>query len=86
MNNNTFELVKLVLTSDINRETKTEIVKFYLLPRNTPVRPMIELPDEEQLSQLGTIKRPSKQELYDKAHPEEKAEKEAIKETLKGRI
>lgn len=84
INESTAELIKLILTSDINRETKTEIVKFWMLPRNTPVRPMAELPDEEQRESLGAIKRKSEQELYDDEHPEEKEEKEAMRETLGG--
>ena len=85
-NEKTYQLVIKILDSDITREAKTEIVKFMLLPRNTPVRPMIELPDEEQVNQLGTTQRPSERDLYDKEHPEEAEEKKAIKDTLKGRV
>lgn len=85
-NDKTYELVMTILKSDLTKEDKTEIVKFYTLPRNTGVRPMIELPDEEQREQLGSITRKSVQEIYDEEHPEEKEEKEAIKSTLKGMV
>ena len=85
-NKDTYQLVIEILKSEIHRDAKTEIVKFFLLPRNTPIRPMIELPDEEQVQQLGAIKRKSEQEIYDEEHPKEAEEKKAIKKTLEGRI
>ena len=86
MNKDTFELIKLLLEKEPPSKERTEIIKFYLLPRNTPIKPMIELPDEEQVNQLGTTQRPSERDLYDKDHPEEAEEKKAIKDTLKGRV
>lgn len=85
-NEDTYKLVLEILRSDIDPQAKTEIVKFFTLPRNTPVRPLLELPDEEQKKQLGGVKRKTAQEIYDEEHPEEKAEKDATKKTLEGRI
>lgn len=83
MNEKTYNLIMEILQSDLEREAKTEIVKFYTLPRNTRVKPMLELPDEEQLSQLGPIKRPDEEELEKRANPELEAEKKAMADTLK---
>lgn len=83
-NDKTYDLVMALLTHEPASKDRTEIIKFYLLPRNTPVRPMIELPDEEQKKQLGTVKRKSAQDHYDEEHPLEKQEKDAITKTLKG--
>ena len=85
-NKETYNLLLEVLRSDIDPKSKTEIVKFYTLPRNTPVRPMVELPDEEQYKRLGTTKRPTGHDLKRKANPEMAAEEDAVKETLKGRL
>lgn len=75
-----------ILKSDISREAKTEIVKFFTLPRNTPVVPIVELPDEEQRASLGAVSRPTQADIHDREHPEEAEEKKAIGKTLKGRV
>lgn len=84
MNDKRYELVFKILESDLSKETKDEIVRFYLLPRNTPVKPPIELP--ETPDGLGQVKRPSKHDLDRKANPEMAGEEDAMKDTLKGRI
>ncbi len=84
MNDKIIQFLTTVLDSDITKEAKTEIVKFYTLPRNTPVRPQVELPDEEQVESLGSTNRPSDHDLKRKADPEMAAEEDEIKKTLKG--
>ncbi len=64
-----FELVSLILEKEPPSKDRTEIIKYYLLPRNTGIRPLIELPDEEVTESLGAIKRPSKRELDLKKNP-----------------
>jgi hypothetical protein len=86
MNKKIFDFIKLLLEKEPPSKDRTEIIKFYTLPRNTTVRPMIEQPDEEVRKQLGTVQRKTPQQMYDEEHPEEVQEKEAIKKTLKGRI
>ena len=83
INPKVFELVIKILDSRLPPQTQEEVVRFYLLPRNTPIRPLIELPDEEVLNQLGTVKRPTQEDI-DKKNDPDKEEKEAVAKTLKG--
>lgn len=83
MNNQVFELVKLLLENEPPSRDRTEIIKFFCLPRNTDVRPMIETSEEIH---YGTIKRPSGKDEQDKLNPKLKEEKEAMRDTLKGRL
>ena len=84
MNDKRYELVFKVLDSDLSKETKDEIVRFYLLPRNTPVKPPIELP--ETPDDLGQVKRPSKHDLDRKANPQMAGEEDEVGKILKGRV
>lgn len=84
MNDQIFKLVMALLEHEPPSRDRTEIIKFFLLPRNTSARPIIEMPDEEVAESLGPVERPDAQKLYNKAHPIENAEKEAIKKTLGG--
>ena len=84
MNDKIFQLICKILDSDLGRQEKTEIVKFYLLPRNTPVKPIIELPDEEQINALGPVDQPSAHDLKRKANPKMAGEEDAMRGTLHG--
>lgn len=84
MNDQRYQLILKILDSDLPKETKDEIVRFYLLPRNTPVIPFIELPEEPE--DLGVVKRPSPHDIDRKNNPQMAAEEDAMKDTLKGRI
>lgn len=81
-NDKTYNLLMKILDSSIREDAKTEIVKFYLLPRNTSVRPMVELPDEEALSQVGSIKRPDPEQLKRRQDPAYAQEIDAMAQTL----
>ena len=85
INEKRYNLVIEVLNSDLPKETRNEIVRFYTLPRNTPVKPMIELPDEPG-EDVGPIKRPTPHDLERKKDPEMAAEEDATTETLKGQL
>lgn len=85
-NDKTYNLLMKILDSSIREDAKTEIVKFYLLPRNTPVRSMVELPDEEARESLGAIKRPDPVELRKRSDPAYKQEVEAMAQTLSKHI
>jgi hypothetical protein len=54
INDKKYELVMKILESDLSAKTKDEIVRFYTLPRNTPVKPHIELANVEE-KELGAI-------------------------------
>ncbi len=86
LNDQVFNLVVELLKSDLTQKTKDDTVRFLLLPRNTPVRPMIELPDDELKEELGTIKRPDHNQIRRKNNPKLAEEQDAMKETLEGRI
>lgn len=84
LNEKVFDLVLEILKSRLSPQTQEEIVRFFVLPRNTTIRPLIELPDEEVLSELGSVKRPDIEELDKRANPQREQEKQAVKETLDG--
>lgn len=86
MNDKVYNLVMEILKSEIHRDAKTEIVKFMTLPRNTSVRPIIEMPDDEASEQLGTVNRPTAHDLARKDNPEMAQEEDSMKDILKGRI
>lgn len=85
MNDKIFQLVSKILDSRLSPQTQEEIIRFYILPRNTPVPAMIEMADEE-LGEAGVVSRPNKHDLDRKNNPELAAEEEAVKNTLKGRV
>lgn len=84
MNEKIYNLIDKIIDSDLPKETRNQIVRFYMLPRATQLKPQIELPDE--LKDLGSVKRPDKHALERKADPQMAAEEDATKETLKGRL
>lgn len=82
MNDKIYSLITKILDSRLSPETQDEIVRFYLLPRNTNVRPLIELPDENTREELGPVKRPDSVEIERRRKPNKRAEDEAMKQTL----
>ena len=84
MNDKAYELIFKILDSDLPKEDKSEIVRFYCLPRNTPVKPKIELP--ETPDDLGPVSQPTTHDLKRKADPEMAGEEDAVKNTLAGVI
>lgn len=79
-----YNLILKILDSDLPKDTKDEIVRFYTLPRNTPVKPKLEMPESPK--ELGTVKRPSHRDLERKKNPVAAAEEEEMKKTLEGRV
>ena len=84
MNDKIFQLILKILDSRLSPQTQEEIVKFFLLPRNTPVRPIIELPEDDK--DLGTVARPDAHDEQRKLNPKLAESEDAVKDTLKGRI
>jgi hypothetical protein len=84
MNDKVYDLIVKILDSDLSKESKDEIVRFYTLPRNTPVQPMIELPEDDE--GLGTIHRPTAKDEQRKLNPRKAQEEDAMSDTLKGRV
>ena len=84
MNTKVYELIFKILESDLSKEDKSEIVRFYLLPRNTPVTPRIEIPQKEEGDVPGPVSHPTTHELKRKADPEMAEEEDAITGTLDG--
>lgn len=80
INDKILQLINKILDSRLPPQTQEEIIRFFLLPRNTPVRSMIELPDEEV--KIGTTHRPSKRDLDKKKNPNIE-EDEAINKAYK---
>lgn len=83
MNEKVYALLIKILDSDLPKEDKSEIVRFYTLPRNTPVKPILE--QEEIPEDVGPVKQPSAEDIAARNDPE-RADKEAVAQTLKGRI
>ena len=83
MNDRIYELIIKVLDSDLSRQTKEEIVRFNMLPRNTPVKPPIEISDT---GDVGTVPRPTFHDEARKLDPQMAASEDAVRETLKGQI
>ena len=86
MNKLVYDLVMALLGSDLSKDSKDEIVRFYLLPRNTPVRPIIEMPDENVREELGPIKRLDAKAVDRLKHPENYEGADAVAETLRGKL
>ena len=84
MNDKIYHLVIKILDSNLGRDTKEDIVRFFLLPRNTPVKPVVELTEEN--IDLGTISRPTAKDKERQENPEKAAGDDAVAETLKGRV
>lgn len=85
MNDKTYQLIMKILDSDLTKETKDEITRFYLLPRNTAVPAALELLDRDS-AELGTIQRPSAHDSARNKNPALAETEDAMKDTLKGRI
>ncbi len=71
-----------IISSDLPKEDKSEITKFYLLPRNTPIKPIIERPDFPE--DIGPVSQPTPHDLKRKANPKMAGEEDQMKKTLKG--
>jgi len=84
MNNQKYQLVIKILESDLPQKDKAEIVRFFLLPRNTPVLASIELPEDEDRDDFGPVNQPTPHDLDRKANPEMAAEEDEMGKTLKG--
>ena len=78
MNKQTLEFITLVLHSELSKTTKEEIVRFYSLPRNTPVKPALEFDEEEE--EVEGVDRPGVEEIELNDNPDIKA---GLKETGK---
>ena len=81
MNQSVYDLVTKILDSDLPRESKDEIVRFYTLPRNTSVVPIIELDEDDE--QAGGVHRPTAKDEQRKIHPQQAASEDAMRQTLK---
>lgn len=80
INDKNLEFIKLILNSDLSRQTKEEIVRFWCLPRNTPVRSAIEEPISDD---VGAIERPTAEDIdysQNKRKQEEDKEMEKLLE------
>ena len=86
MNDQTYNLILEILKSDLPRESKDEIVRFYTLPPNTPIQPKIEQVEIENKVETGGLKRPNAHTLARKADPKMAKEEDAMTDTLKGRV
>jgi len=80
MNNQTLEFIKLILNSELSRPTKEEIVRFYTLPRNTPIKPALEFSQKNE--DIGTIDRPSAEAVELENNPKLKEEEEEMRKLL----
>lgn len=83
MNQQIYELLIKILESDLLRDTKDEIVRFYMLPRNTPVLPILE---QEENSDLGSTQRPSFHDIKRKNDPKLAETEDEMKKTLRGKM
>jgi len=86
MNKQIYDLVMAILGSDLTKDSKDEIVRFYTLPRNTPVRPVIELPDDDIQDSIGSVKRSSLKDIDKSRNPEKYAGEQAMTDTLRDKI
>ena len=80
MNDKIISLIEKILSADLPTKTKDEITRFFLLPRNTAVKPLVEIDDEP--SQAGSVKRPNARAIHLKNHPKEAEEQDVMTETL----
>jgi len=85
MNKLILELIFKILDSDLPIGTKTEIVKWYTLPRTTGLKGLIEIPDEPE-EDLGTVKRPTGHDLKRKDNPKFAETEDAMKETFDAKM
>ena len=83
MNDRIYELIIKILDSDLSRQTKEEIVRFNMLPRNTPVKPPIEIPDA---GDVGIVSRPTPHDEARKLNPAMAQSEDAMRDILKGQI
>ena len=84
MNQQVYDLVMAILQSDLPRQTQEEIVRFYTLPRNTPVKGLIEVPDTSP--EVGPVTRPTVKDEQRRLNPKHAEEEDAVRDTLKGRL
>jgi hypothetical protein len=82
MNEKIYDLIFKILDSRLSPETMDEIVRFYLLPRNTPVKSLIEIPDED----IGPVRRPDALAESRKLNPKRTEEEDAMRETLASKL
>lgn len=80
MNVRIYNLLLKILDSRLSPQTQEEIVKFYMLPRNTPIKPVIETYEDED--DLGPVKRPSRHDLDRKQNPSMADEEDEMKKTF----
>lgn len=78
MNDKIYQLVVEILKSDLPKDTRNEIVRFFLLPRNTPILPKIEFDEEDE--EVEGVDRPEAEEIELNDNPDIKA---GLKETGK---
>ncbi len=72
------DLIKKILDSDISKEAKEKILFYWLLPpKEGTVAPL-----QKAESRSGSVRRPSKEQLYLKKDPKRREEQEAMEETL----
>lgn len=79
----TEELLSKILDSNLSQETKDKIFEFWMLPESntsTPKTPIQKIINND--SRVGSIKRPSKEELDLRADPRKQEEIKEMEETL----
>lgn len=80
MNQTILQLVIKIIDSDLPRDTKEEIVRFYTLPRIVTQKPTLELSDDE--SEAGMIERPDAKDQWRKNNPQLAEGAEEMRKTL----
>lgn len=87
MNDQVIEFIYKIMDSNLPKDTINEIVRWYTLPRNTEIRGLIELPDEElEQKNIGIVKRPSADDIKKKEDPKVKEEEDAMRNLLSKKI
>lgn len=79
MDDKIYNLVIKILDSELSKGTKDEIVRFFLLPRNTPIRPMIE---SDIVEDVGSVNRPDSDKIRLINNPKLKEEDEDTRRLL----
>lgn len=79
MDDKIYNLVIKILDSELSKGTKDEIVRFFLLPRNTPIRPVIE---SDIVEDVGTVNRPDSDKIRLNNNPKIKEEEEDTRRLL----
>lgn len=79
MDDKIYNLVIKILDSELSKGTKDEIVRFFLLPRNTPIRPVIE---SDIVEDVGTVNRPDSDKIRLNNNPKLKEEEEDTRRLL----